>query len=112
MSRKWIIRTLGICASAYVGSYAVLAAFGSYGFQQSGRVRYSFGLSASDLEMWQPKYARFQSNFRTIDGKEVARGNALGYFYSPLIALDRMLFHETRTITDLNRAISPARQGE
>lgn len=82
---------------AYVSSYCILSINGSYYLTQSGQIRYNTGLSVTDIEQWQPKYARCQL-FRDINGRLVLRGNALGYFYSPLILLDQKLIHPTKRI--------------
>jgi hypothetical protein len=104
MKKKWIIAVVAVLMISYVGSYAILGALGGYRFDQSGMVRYEIGPAASDLEMWHPKYAWYQDHFETIDGKRTTRGNALGYFYSPLIKLDRMLIHKTRVIEEVRKA--------
>ena len=87
---------VGLLVSVHVLSYGVLSLLGGYGYTQSGELRYESGLSVSDIEMFQPLFARWQPSFRKIDGGCVSRGNVLGRFYSPLIRLDRRFGHRTR----------------
>jgi hypothetical protein len=78
----------------YAGSYCCLSACGDYFWEQSGRVRYKFGFAVTDLSMWHPKLTHWQ-RFTSIQGEEITRGNTLGYFYCPMIMLDRWLVHPT-----------------
>ncbi|QDT44102.1 hypothetical protein Pan241w_42080 [Gimesia alba] len=81
---------------SYVGIYITLSCLGGYYFSQSGIYRYrSIGLSVSDISIWNPKGCRFQARFKNIRGEYVSRGNELGYFFSPLIMIDRKWFHPT-----------------
>ena len=96
--KKRIIGMAGLLLVAYAGSYALLSAMGGYRGFQSGKIRYGGGLAATDLLLWQPKGTWYQSGFLAIDGKTLGRGNRLGYFYAPLIALDRKVFHKTQNI--------------
>ncbi len=82
-------------AVIYVVSYCCFSACGEYQFSQSGRVRYGFGLSVSDIVIWQPKFLRWHC-FTNTKGEAVTRGNILGCAYCPLIAFDRWLVHPTR----------------
>ncbi|MBN1918169.1 MAG: hypothetical protein JW889_09685 [Verrucomicrobia bacterium] len=93
---------VGLLLLLYVLSYGVLSLLGGYGYTQSGELRYDSGLSVSDLEMFQPLFARWQASFRKIDGSYVSRGNALGRFFSPLIRLDRRFVHRTRLVPFLD----------
>ena len=81
----------------YVASYCCLSACGEYQFGESGRVRYGFGLSVSDLSIWQPKILRWQ-RFTNTRGEEATRGNIFGYLYCPLIVIDRWLIHPTKRV--------------
>jgi hypothetical protein len=81
----------------YVISYCGLSACGRHEFSQSGRIRYAFGLSVSDVSMWQPRFIRWQ-RFTDVRGNESSRGNFLGYFYCPMITLDRWLVHPSEQL--------------
>ena len=83
----------------YVSSYCCLSACGSYQLTQSGRLRYGFGLSVSDLSIWQPTFLRWQ-RFSDTQAEETSRGNALGNFYCPMIILDRWLVHPDKWLFD------------
>ena len=83
----------------YIISYLPKRANGGYSFTQSGKLRFSpTGMSISDLEMWSPKDCWWQPDFKEISGYRRSRGNTLGYIYSPLIYLDRLLFYPTKEI--------------
>lgn len=75
--------------AGYLISYLPIRARGSYKLTQSGELRYGFGLSMSDLRQWNPEGCWWQGSFRNIRGEISTRGNSLGYFYCPLIAIDR-----------------------
>ncbi len=77
---------------AYVGSYVVMSAFGGWHASQSGKLRYDFGFSVTDVVRWQPAGAWWEP-FRDVAGKDTSRGNVTGYLYSPLIRLDRRWIH-------------------
>ncbi len=98
-SRK-IALCVGVAVGAYICSYIVLSALGSYGFSQSGELRYTFGFATSDIIVWTPRYCWYQRNYRFVSGECGSRGNRLGHFYSPLILLDRAFFHITRPVFD------------
>ena len=104
MKAKKTATTALLALVVYVGGYGLLAAFGGYRFDQSGRVRYVTGLSVSDIEMWHPALAWYQDDFQKLDGRIVTRGNVLGYAFSPLIRLDRLLVHKTRIHEQVRRA--------
>ena len=88
----------------YTGSYCVFSALGGYHYDQSGKIRYESGMSASDIVLWHPKHAWFQANYENIDEKNTTRGNTLGYFYAPLILLDRSLINKTIVIEEIANA--------
>ena len=100
--RKRYLRRWGLgfvmALSLYVGSYVVLSEMGRYCYTQSGLVRFDWGLSADDLIMWRPRYIWYQDNFTNIYGKTTSRGDFGGYFYSPLIRLDRRFVHPTMSL--------------
>jgi peptidoglycan/LPS O-acetylase OafA/YrhL len=89
---------LGVLA-AYVLVYVVLSLTGGYIFTQSGQVRYGFGLSVSDLQQWQPRFA-FCQRFRQVDDSWTLRANFLGYVFAPMILLDQTLVHRTVRLFD------------
>jgi hypothetical protein len=85
------------CALGYVASYVVLASRGDWHASQSGRLRYSFGFAVTDIVRWQPACADWEP-FRDVYGHDASRGNVLGFFYSPLIRIDRAWFHPDRQL--------------
>ncbi len=93
---RWVVSVVAFLVLAYVVSYCVLSLLGGYYYNQSGEVRYSGGLAATDLVMYQPRFLGWQPRFRRVDGTYTSRGNTLGYFYSPMIYLDRRFVHRTR----------------
>jgi hypothetical protein len=84
-------------ALVYVGAYAALSAAGAWYWSQTGKLRYTSGLSVSDVERWHPAWARWEP-FHNIYGQDTSRGNTAGYFFSPLIRLDRRWFHPDREL--------------
>ena len=96
--KKWIIGITALLLFAYAGSYSILSAMGDYRGYQSGKYRFNGTLAATDLMLWQPKGIWYQSDFEDIFGNTICRGNRLGYFYAPLIALDRALIHNSQLI--------------
>jgi hypothetical protein len=84
---------------AYVGSYVVLSFRGHWVYSQTGKVRYNFGFAVSDVIRWDPAAAHWEP-FHDIRGSDTSRGTPIGYFYSPLIRLDRAIFHRDRPIFD------------
>jgi hypothetical protein len=95
--RRQVFLTMVVAVLIYMGSYCCLSACGGYQFRQSGRVRYGFGLSVSDVSIWQPKFLRWQ-RFTNTRGEEVIRGNIFGYLFCPLIVVDRWLIHPTERV--------------
>ena len=82
---------LGVVLPVYVLSYVPRRVDGSYSVTQSGKIRYGLGTATSDIEQWNPKNCWWQPGFIDIDGAKTSRGNRAGYWYSPLIAIDRKL---------------------
>lgn len=93
------LATLAFILVLYIGSYCCLSACGDYYFGQSGRLRYNFGFAVSDISIWHAKFTRWQ-RFQNIRGEQITRGNTLGYFYCPMIILDRWLVHPTEQLFD------------
>jgi len=81
----------------YLGTYVYFTSGGEYEFSQSGKPRYSFGLSVSDVSIWHPRFLHWEL-FHNIQGKSTSRGSTLGYYYSPLIIIDRLWCHPTRQL--------------
>ena len=101
--KKWIIGIAALLLVAYAGSYTILSAMGDYRGYQSGKYRFNGALAATDLMLWQPKGTWYQSDFEDIFGNMISRGNRLGYFYAPLIALDRAVLHKTQEISGFTK---------
>ncbi|HEY2589212.1 MAG TPA: hypothetical protein VGI81_25940 [Tepidisphaeraceae bacterium] len=91
----WLTVGLATTVVVYVGSYVAMSAGGQWTWSQSGRLRYSFGLSVTDVIRWQPALAHWEQ-FYDISGNDTSRGNVMGYLYSPLIQLDRSFVHRDR----------------
>ena len=96
--RTWMIAA-GLVLLAYLGSYVAVSSVGGYYFSQSGRIRYSFGMSVSDVSIWHPAGVWWEP-YVDVRGSETSRGTTLGYFYSPLIRLDRRYVHPTEELFD------------
>ena len=101
--KKWIIGISALLLIAYAGSYTIFSVMGDYRGYQSGKFRYNGTLAATDLMLWQPKGTWYQSNFEDIFGNTISRGNRLGYFYAPLITMDRALFHKSHEISGFSK---------
>jgi len=71
-----------------------MSAQGDYIWTQSGELRWNFGLSATDVAQWKPRFA-FAQKFRNIHGKYIYRSDILGTIYLPLILLDQKYLHKT-----------------
>lgn len=102
--RKVVKQTLivvGVLFALYLGTYITLSSLGGYYLNQSGKIRYrSISLPVSDISTWNPKGCRFQYRFENIKGEYVSRGNDLGYFFAPLIMLDRRFIHPTEVLIE------------
>ena len=101
LPRKPSHQLLCLCSTLlflYVVSYLCLTLRGAWYFTQSGELRYKWGFAVSDLAEWRPQGLWWQANYKFFDGTEGSRGNTLGYLYSPLIALDRTVWHKTKRI--------------
>lgn len=95
--KRWIVRFLIALGAVlvYVGSYVALSVAGDYRASQTGKLRYFGGLSVTDVYHWQPRFISWEP-FRDVSGKDTSRGDLLGYFYSPLIRLDRRWRHPSQ----------------
>jgi hypothetical protein len=67
---------------SYLGSYLALAANGGWYWSQTGKLRYSFGFSVTDVERWFPAWAHWEP-FCDIHGEEISRGDLQGFFVRP-----------------------------
>jgi hypothetical protein len=84
-----IILTVFVLTVVYIISYLPRRSSEGYQITQTGNLRYETGISVSDFMQWNPVGCWWQSRFNNVDGEVQSRGNILGYFYSPLIAVDR-----------------------
>ena len=82
----------------YFGIYVYLTVNGKKIPTQSGKKRYAMGMSATDIIEWMPKGLHWHP-YIDVYGKNASRGNGWGYFYSPLISLDRLYWHKTEKIS-------------
>jgi hypothetical protein len=107
--KRWIVRlVITTCALLlYVGSYVALSAAGDYRASQTGKLRYFGGLSVTDVYHWQPAFCEWEP-FRDVSGKDTSRGDLLGYFYSPLIRVDRVWRHRSQYLSELSATTRPA----
>ena len=88
-----------IIIAVYLLSYLILTLFGDYYFSQTWRCRDSeIGFTLSGIIIWQPMFCRWQANYEFADGSQGSRGDIMGYLYSPLIYLDRVIWHRTQKI--------------
>lgn len=80
----------------YVLTYAACSFAGDYHASRSGNHRWGngVGLAVVDETMWHAKGVFWQP-FVTIRGQHTFHATALGYFYCPLIQLDRRFWHDT-----------------
>lgn len=79
----------------YAASYFALSLAGDYHASRSGRYRWkTAGLSVADETIWHAKGVVWQP-FVTVDGRSTHQATTLGYFYSPLIYLDRRFWHDS-----------------
>lgn len=83
----------------YLGIYVLLSLNGRYEWNQSGRLRYSGGLSMAitDEVRWQPALLLWEP-YRSIDGSKKIRANLGGWIFAPLILLDQRWWHASRVL--------------
>ncbi len=107
--KRWIVRlVIAACLLlAYVGSYVPFSAVGDYRASQTGKLRYFNGLSVTDVYHWQPRFMWWEP-FHDVYGKDTSRGDPLGYFYSPLIRIDRAWRHPSQHLFEESAATRPA----
>lgn len=90
----------------YIGSYVALSAAGDYRASQTGKHRYPGGFSVTDVYHWQPRFMMWET-FRNVGGEDTSRGDLLGYFYSPLIRIDRAWRHPSHHLFEKSAASQP-----
>lgn len=88
------LRCVGWCALAYVGLYVANSAAGGYSrslLVDSNRpAYYRYPLQGPDAIMWEPYVGRWSGRRRDV----------FGYFFAPLIELDRAIAHPSRYESD------------
>ena len=92
-SAKWLILIL---LSGYIGTYEVFSAQGHY------EPNMSWGGLSDVYEFWQPKavviHRRPGIGYDDSGHRVYFYGNKAGYFFMPLVVLDRVLVHRNRPI--------------
>lgn len=83
-----------VVAALYVGSYVALLAAGRYVPRPSGELRYENGFALLDRHEWRPAGLVWH-RWRGITGRYIVDGNPPGWFYLPLLLIDRRLVHPT-----------------
>ena len=95
-----VLALVGI-AGTYVISYIALSAHGEWHWSQTGRLRYkTAGLAVTDVVRWFPAGAHWEQ-FKNLQGDDTSRGDLPGYFFSPLIRVDRAWAHPDRQLSEL-----------
>lgn len=94
---KPVVVILLVWLGLYVVTYVVLSAYGDWYWSQTGELRYNSGFAVTDVGRWQPAWAKWEP-FRDVYGTDGSRGNPQGYFFAPLICLDRLWFHPDRKV--------------
>ncbi|RRJ95494.1 hypothetical protein Ga0100231_015515 [Opitutaceae bacterium TAV4] len=84
--------TLAILAGLYAASYCINTALGGYWMKPvgDGKDKYASGLSMPTAIIWQPRFG-YATPFQK---------DKIGWFYLPLITLDRSVIHKTRYLTN------------
>ena len=90
IDRKNVIVALAVSSIFYVVTYAVNSLSGGYWLKpvSGGVFVYSSGMSASTAILWQPYYGH----------NSPIRVTPLGWFYYPLIRLDRAFWHPNKDL--------------
>ena len=101
------IRIVIIVIVVYLISYSLLSVTGGYVALPSGRIRLSYGLSISDVLVWQPRFGEGHWMINA-NGRTGWIGDFLGWIYYPMMMLDQRAFHPTVPFrTEDGRFISP-----
>jgi hypothetical protein len=91
---KWLernfVRIGSVICVLYFGSYVLLSTLGKYDdrLDTTGKTKFVWGFSVPDIQIWQPKFLMLRSN----------NYNYGGLVYSPLIQLDRLLWHKNKSV--------------
>lgn len=96
----------------YVVSYLALSLAGDYHASRSGNRRWQgTGLAVVDQNIWHAKGVFWQP-FVTIRGQKTHHATKLGWFYAPLIQLDRRFWHDSVNLfeDDLDEWLARHRQ--
>lgn len=96
--RLWSLRrrlTIAVLLLAtYVNSYLLLSATGTYRSVPTGsRLVQGTQFALTFNSIWRPRGVEWDSS----RGSDSGRRNVLGYFYWPLICVDRFAWHPTRS---------------
>ena len=83
--------SLFLLVVVYVASYIPRRSDGAYQITKSGATRTEKGIPLPDIQLWNPSGCQWQHTFQEADGTYRSKGNKWGFFYAPLISLDRRL---------------------
>lgn len=84
----------------YVGTYIALSFTGGYRVASTGNARIPLlSVSIPDSQQWQPKYLELEV-MKTGSGSWTTNGNLGGYIFSPLILIDRKLWHPNKELIE------------
>jgi hypothetical protein len=79
---------------SYIGIYLALSAAGEYRPSRSGKLRWFGGWAVTDRMLWKPKGLEWE-RYLNVRCESATRGNLQGYFFAPLIIVDRTYWHPT-----------------
>ncbi len=103
MTRRFAQTVAGklvLSLATYVAIYVSLSAFGAYRLKISGERRYAgIGLGLMDTDYWYPAGIEWR-RWKDVSGKYRIDANPLGWFFLPLIFVDRQLVHPNRQIPE------------
>jgi hypothetical protein len=87
---KATIITVFVFIGVYLITYILNSIFGGYWLKpvSGGKYTYTSGLSTASAILWQPYYGHLSPN----------ETSTLGWFYCPLISLDRRWWHTNKDI--------------
>lgn len=100
LTSKQRIRSTFAFLCVYLSSYVTLSLAGDYHASRSGKRRWQgAGLAVVDQNIWHAKGVFWQP-FVTIRGEHTHHATELGWFYSPLIRIDRRFWQESINLFD------------